>query len=375
MKALLLNVGNTYVGARTPAALHKAGFNTVLVAPPNSIFHQSSYFTKRCVLELRKQRGQTYLSPERVIQAIIDWEPDIIIPNDLVAHRMLTQLVEKFSKEHHKLVQKIIQSLGPIAIQRPSPTRSHLSDAIQILGLNDLEQQFTPTADSAIAFSKTVGWPIILKNGYSENGSGVQQCRSAKEVEAYFNPIQQKNRGLIMAQRFVKGKVIKHSIAALNGEVVASNSGIQLHTRNNNPFQTVTAVELTHQPKIEEAVSKLSKYWNLTGISGFDFLYDPNSDLYFLIDFNERITSMTNIGSLFGKCQFSALHDALCGKQSPPSKNEIPKKTLITIFPYELLRDPESPLLESCASDAPIDDPSLLKAYLEKFKIQYSIKQ
>lgn len=167
-------------------------------------------------------------------------------------------------------IQRIQNSLGDIARHDETQVHAELDNALHELDLPKLQQCEVRTLEDAINFDKLVGWPIILKTAFSVNGQGVHYCNSKSEIESIYNSLPPYKRDPLIAQEYCDGEVIRHSIDSHHGEAAGSVTGIQLHTRDNNPTRVATALRITQIPEIEAMTKQLASYWKLSGFSGFD---------------------------------------------------------------------------------------------------------
>jgi len=372
LKALIVNLVSTFVGTRSPAALADSGFETALAAYPNSFFLQSDRLTKRFRLRVGHDSRVEQVGRD-LAEVIRQWKPDLIVPQDATAHQVLNYLGMQAASAVAcpEVIMRVKRSLGdnrPVALRS---LRAMVQGSLTAVGLPILPARGVTCLMDIVEFANDEGWPVILKREGSQNGEGVAICANRLQAEAVLVSWNVTSANPIMVQKYLNGPVTRHSLSALDGRVLAEVTGVQIHGRRDDPRQAPTVVRLASTPAVSAIAERLVGHWRLTGFSGFDFLCDPVSGQYYLIDFNPRINSLSHLGFLVGRDLSAALYDGLSGQSGRSSALITPAlpDTYATVFPFEWQRDPRSPYLSQCASDTPWDDPPLLKAVLNRFRV------
>ena len=368
LKALLVNLVATFVGTRTPAALAASGFETALVAYPESWFLHSGHLAQR--YRLRVERGARVEAVGRDLAEIIRrWEPDLIVPQDATAYQVLNFLAMPAARAFvsPELRLRVKRSLGGNRPAALGALRATLQSTLGELGLPAIPSSAVTCVDDVVRFADQEGWPVVLKRENSQNGEGVAICADRAGAVTVLDDW--RGAASVMVQKYLDGPVIRHSLSALDGRVLAEVTGIQIHGRRDDPRQAPTVVKLTAIPAVSEMAARLVGHWRLSGFSGLDFLGDPASGNYYLIDHNPRINSLSHLGFLVGRDLRAALHDALSGQVSTPRPELVVPDGHVALFPFEWQRDPRSPYLARCPSDTPWDDPRLMTAILNRFRV------
>lgn len=372
LKALLVNLVATFVGTRTPAALAASGFEIALAAYPESFFLQSGHLGKR--FRLKAERGARVEEVGRSLAEVIrQWEPDLIVPQDATAYQVLNFLAMPAASAiaSRGVRARVKRSLGnnrPAAI---GSLRATLQRTLGELDLPAIPSGAVTSVDDVARFAEREGWPVVLKRENSQNGEGVAICTDRARAGRVLGDWQGAGADSVMVQKYLHGPVIRHSLSALDGRVLAEVTGIQIHGRRDDPRQAPTVVRLASIPAVSAIAERLVGHWRLSGFSGLDFLGDPGSGNYYLIDHNPRVNSLSHLGFLVGRDLSAALHDALSGQATvlvPRADSERPD-VHAALFPFEWQRDPRSPYLARCPSDTPWDDPPLMTAILNRFRV------
>lgn len=370
LKALIVNLVATYVGTRTPAALAASGFETALAAYPGSVFFHSGRLAKHFRLQLDSSARVAQVA-RKVAQAIEQWEPDLIVAQDATAHQVLNYLGSREARNFAsaEVVARVHRCLG---INRPADLhtlRATLQSTASALGLPVIPHGIVHCLGDVIAFAAEQGWPVVLKRENTQNGEGIAICADEREAGDALGKWAVAENNPVMVQKHLAGPVIRHSLSAIDGRVLAEVTGIQIHGRRNDPLQAPTVIELTHIPRVSAISAQLVNHWQLTGFSGFDFLHDSATGDYYLIDHNPRINSLSHLGALAGRDLSEALYAGLQGRTeipSVPAPRDTPK-VYASLFPFESQRDPGSIFLRHSPSDTPWDDPPLMAAIIRRF--------
>jgi len=118
---------------------------------------------------------------------------------------------------------------------------------------------------------------------------------------------------------------------------------------------------------MESAIVKTVRRLMLSGLHGFDFLLEDQTELPYMIEFNPRSTQVGHLTLGTGRDLPGALYAALTRKPV----REAPKVTdnpTIALFPQEWLRDPDSIFLKAGFHDIPWAEPGLIRACLRNTK-------
>jgi hypothetical protein len=125
-----------------------------------------------------------------------------------------------------------------------------------------------------------------------------------------------------------------------------------------------SAARYAPHSEIAAANSRLIEDLGLTDFASTEYLIEDNGVAY-LIEINRRMTPATHTGPRAGVDLAAALA-AACAGRAWEGPTDAPPGTDLTLalFPQEWLRDRASAFLPTYPTDAPWDDPSLLRAML-----------
>ena len=201
------------------------------------------------------------------------------------------------------------------------------------------------------ALSRPISWLSALKDSLRE-GAGLPLLLRAEAV-----------RPIVTLQAFAPGAPVNRAVVCRRGAVLAGRTFEAVETMPNNGNATV--VRPRRIPQIDAAVERCVAALGLSGLAGFDFMYDERTGEAALLEVNPRATSACYTACPGEPDLANALFAAATGGAvvSEPMV-QWPDRALIALFPQEAERDPRSPYLEQALQQTPSDRPALVKACL-----------
>jgi Carbamoyl-phosphate synthase L chain, ATP binding domain len=328
------------------------------------------------------------LSPlKSYARAIALTKPDLIVPCDDLATAHLHDIYRDalaLGKEGKPVCELIQRSLGSPANFPVVFSRTAFITFAQEEGVRVPKTEVISNIEELRGWVSRIGFPFVLKANGTSGGDGVRVVRTLDEAERALGTLQappllaravkravvdrdmtlvwqsiSRHRYTVNAQSFVPGRDATSLIASWNGNVLASLHFEVLNKRNSaGPACVVRMIE---NADMLAAVTKMAKRLNLSGLHGFDFLLESDSEHAFLIEINPRSTQIGHLTLGSGRDLPAALVAAVSGKaiREAPMVTE---KGTIALFPQEWKRDPQSPFLKSSYHDVPWDEPELVRA-------------
>lgn len=168
----------------------------------------------------------------------------------------------------------------------------------------------------------------------------------------------ERRRSVVNVQEFISGRDATSLVACWKGEVLAA-----LHFEVVNKQYTngpASVLRLIEDERINLAAEKLVRRLSISGLHGFDFLLEKDTEIPYLIEMNPRPTQVGHLALGPGRNLPAALTAALCGKPIPETKKVTENRT-IALFPQEWLRNPQSTYLTSAYHDIPWEEPDLIR--------------
>jgi hypothetical protein len=331
------------------------------------------------------------LNPLRSLRtAIAASKSDLVIPSDDITAAQLHELYELTNATatgSNKLRSLIAHSLGEPAKYPIFFSRAQISSVARSVGV------FSPTvtniSNRTELFSQleNIGFPAVLKTNGSYGGLGVaivhnraEAKRAFHELLAYYSaaralkrliinddpnivlPCLKRRRPQLSVQPYVYGRRANAAIACWRGEVLAQVCVEVL--ASNTATGSATVVRVIAHPGMSQAVERMVRALNLSGLCGIDFILDSTDGSAHLIDFNPRATQTCHLVSSEGTRPAESLAAKLRGL--PIVENlRSPHYRPIVLFPHGFVVAPESDYSKYTDYDLPSNSPELMKIGLE----------
>jgi hypothetical protein len=383
---LIATTSNWVTTARLGVSLSRAGGHVESICPAGQLIRKTR--------ALRKAYPYNALSPLRSFrEAILSARPDLIVSADDLSTQHLLDLYAQEQQQENgdvTICELIERSLGspksfPFMMARASFMKIAQEEGIRIpkttviRNTNDLK-----------AWVSKMGFPVVLKADGSSSGEGTKVVRTFGEAERALRSLQhplhlvrvvkrvlvnqdlrslrpklQGRRAVVNAQKFIAGRDATSLVACWEGVVLG---GLHFEVINKQyTYGPASVMRLIENPEIESAIVKTVRRLMLSGLHGFDFLLEDQTELPHMIEFNPRSTQVGHLTLGTGRDLPGALYAALTRKPA----REAPKVTdnpTIALFPQEWLRDPDSIFLKTGFHDIPWEEPELIRASLRNTK-------
>lgn len=374
---LLIAMDNWYGGPRLPTALSQAGFEVGLLCTPDNNAAKSRGVQRRFPI-LSDGNWQTI--DEALWRVLDDFSPDLIVPTDERAVRMLRRLGRSAEDRGSSALRK--------SLERSLPTKLSIAGRASMHGIAEQAGLTCPAYASVrspgkvIAFARKHGWPVYLKRDNTAGGSGVSLCDNEKDVMKAFaqrtntnNPLRSPAQALRRVRQFfrslgigndpgmsveaaVTGRPAFHTAVALDGRWLAGISA-EVEAFHPPPNGPSTRVRLQRDPVMEKQAAALIARLSYNGFCGLDFIRQPDGSLVFL-EFNARPTPTAHLGGLIG-CDLAAVLFAELTDDRTLVLPDAPPARRVALFPQDWLRDLRADRTELYC-DIPHDDDALVAA-------------
>ncbi|HKW16965.1 MAG TPA: ATP-grasp domain-containing protein [Terriglobales bacterium] len=386
---LLATTERWYPTARLGVALAKAGCAVEAVCPPDHPIARTS-----AVRRIHEYDG---LMPLRSLRkAIVDSQPDFVVPGDDLATRQLHELWghEQSQGDGNGIGKLIERSLGKSTEFPVLFSRARFMKVAGDAGVRVPRTEVIETLRDLHSWIERVGLPTVLKANGTSGGDGVRVVHNVKEAEAAFRKLQTppllaravkraivdrdktllrpsllRQRRTVNAQEFVAGCEATSAVVCLDGRVLAGLHFEVLSKVRDTGHATV--VRRIRSAEMAAAIDKIAARLKLSGLHGFDFMLESETGRAFLIEINPRATQVGHLSLGVGRDLPAALYKAVVGEYlhapEPVTENEA-----IALFPQEWLRDPSSEFLRSAYHDVPWSEPALVEDCVRKLRPQES---
>jgi hypothetical protein len=364
---------------RIVAAMGRLGAHCGVIGSRKAFAAQSRFVKAHFPMpHLGRYLPQDFFLGPRLEEIARDWQPDAVIPLDELAARVLRdrRLYLKATPAVRSLIER---SFGAPANFDTACSRQRLMGLAHRLGVRTPGQQPVAGLAKAKSTAADIGYPVVLKREQTCGGAGIAIVRdedslarayrrawlkaTAKSLAGWIPGFRMVEETALSLQRFVGGSLAFRAAACANGIVL---DGVNFLAESRNALATAGSTVLCQieQPEMVEATRTIVAALGCSGFVAFDFILTPDNEAY-LIEMNARPIACGHLGALYGHDIYAAMINNLAGTDFARPICASPPRT-IALFPHELDRDPESPLLDSPSEvfhDIPADDPGLVDAY------------
>ncbi|MCF0122345.1 MAG: carbamoyl-phosphate synthase large subunit [Lachnospiraceae bacterium] len=249
---------------------------------------------------------QVYIEPltlEVVEQLIIKEKPDSVLPTlgGQAGLNLIMELAErKFLKEHNvRLIGTTPQTI------RKAEDRQEFKNTMEKIGEPLAASKVVTNLEDGIAFTNTIGYPVVLRPAYTLGGSGGGIANNEVELtEILFNGLRLSRVGEVLVERCIAGwKEIEYEVmrdGAGNCITVCNMENIDpvgVHTGDSivvAPSQTLGEKE--YQMLRTSALHIISEL-EITGGCNVQYALHPESFEYCVIEVNPRVSRSSALAS------------------------------------------------------------------------------
>ena len=284
-----------YAGTQACRSLKEEGLEVVLV---NS--NPATIMTDRDIAD------KVYIEPltVKVLEQIIEKEaPDSILPT-LGGQAGLNLGMEL--EESGFLAAHNVKLLGTTAAtMRKAEDRQEFKDTMEKIGEPCAASLVVENVEDGVAFTNTIGYPVVLRPAYTLGGSGGGIAHNQLELEEILeNGLRLSRVGQVLVERCIAGwKEIEYEVmrdCAGNCITVCNMENIDpvgVHTGDSivvAPSQTLSDKE--YQMLRTSALNIISEL-NITGGCNVQFALHPTSFEYCVIEVNPRVSRSSALAS------------------------------------------------------------------------------
>jgi biotin carboxylase len=368
---LVITATKWLAAGQMPRALHRAGFEVSVLAPPDSLAERSRYVHR--LVHFAAEATPREWAPA-FAAAVADISPRLLVPCDDTAVRLLQSFATApppgmQPAEYAAPAALARVSLGDPAHFRTSVDKTRLPAAAVALGVRVPPFVVVSRVDEARTFAAACGYPVVLKRGHGAAGEWVAIVSGEDDLVPTFTRFAATAGGegqgavRILVQAHVAGRIVSQAMVAWEGRVLAGYAREKLVTHP--PTGPATVVRCLHAPQIRRFSEQLAIGLGLNGFFGLEYIVDARTDEAYLLEINRRATPATPLGAMIGLDLCAALYAAVNGAPQAARRDLDPgEEHRIAHFPQEWLRDPNSAYLWRYRVDAPWDDPGVMSAML-----------
>jgi hypothetical protein len=383
--------------ARLPKSLLESGWSVAAMCTKDSLLWNTCFVEEKYVCP--KSPRPLFLA---IVKALREWKPDLVIPGDRWSLYYLRGTAKSpfVGMAFPKVADLLRYSLGHPEAGRVLDSKRALLDITQRLNeVHTPRDREVRSAEHALSLiQEEYDFPVLVKQDLNSGGAGVWICEDREDVITAFEELNRDGKegsylrslwkmynltpfmrnidkpGSVSIQEFIDGDPYLHSFVALEGEILGGNT-----VRRELPYNGPSSPHCRYCPTENEDIRRASEaVVRKTGFSGFgctDFMVDHNTGVPYLIECNPFPVNVAHLGHVLGEDLCRALRRGLSNSVYSSSEHQIENKNakeVVILFPYELIRDPDSTHILTHSDDVPLDDPKLLRAMQKYFAIPSS---
>jgi hypothetical protein len=355
-----------------PAALHRAGFDVTLLAPPGALAAHSRHLARSMLLPSDATAQEWLFALIATVEAVA---PTILLPGDEMSLRLMQAIVcnpppGPQPEAIKDLADLIVRSLGSPRFYQAVVDKALLQPLVQAAGIRVPDFAVVRSPEEAADAARELGPEVVVKPSDGTGGRHVIDCNAPQAAAAAYRRVVEgieRNPALgaepsVLIQRRIDGLMVGRSSVAYRGTELAGFARERLQTIA--PHRGSTVVRYVHVPELATFSRAAARMLEITGFFVIEYCIERTTGEAYLIDFTRRMAPPTHTGSLVGVDLCAALAAALQGEKVEPLDLPDGFSYMMALFPQELWRDPASPALRRYPSDVPWDDPALCRELL-----------
>ena len=334
-----------YAGTQACRSLKEEGIEVVLL---NS--NPATIMTDKDIAD------RVYIEPltvEVVEQLILKEKPDSVLPTlgGQAGLNLAMELDEKgFLKEHNiRLIGTTAQTI------KKAEDRQEFKDTMEKIGEPIAASKVVTTVEDGLAFTNTIGYPVVLRPAYTLGGSGGGIAHNEYELrEILENGLRLSRVGEVLVERCIAGwKEIEYEVmrdSAGNCITVCNMENIDpvgVHTGDSivvAPSQTLGDKE--YQMLRTSALNIITEL-GITGGCNVQYALKPDSFEYCVIEVNPRVSRSSALASKATGYPIAKVAAKIAlGYTLDEIKNAVTKKTYASFEPmldYVVVKMPRLP--------------------------------
>ena len=284
-----------YAGTQACLALREEGYEVILV---NS--NPATIMTDKDIAD------KVYIEPltvEVVEQLILKEKPDSVLPTlgGQAGLNLAMELEERgFLREHHvRLIGTTSETI------KKAEDRQEFKDTMEKIGEPVAASLVVKTVEEGVAFTNTIGYPVVLRPAYTLGGSGGGIAHNEVELmEILENGLRLSRVGEVLVERCIAGwKEIEYEVmrdGAGNCITVCNMENLDpvgVHTGDSivvAPSQTLGDKE--YQMLRTSALNIITEL-GITGGCNVQYALNPDSFEYCVIEVNPRVSRSSALAS------------------------------------------------------------------------------
>ncbi|WCN38169.1 carbamoyl-phosphate synthase (glutamine-hydrolyzing) large subunit [Aneurinibacillus uraniidurans] len=284
-----------YAGAQACLALREEGVEVILVNNNPATIMTDDEVADRIYMEP--------LTVEAVEKIIAKERPDGVLPTlggqtglNLAVELSKAGVLEKYD----------VQLLGtPLDTIIRGEDREEFKQMMKDIGEPVPESETVQTVEDAVTFANSIGYPVIVRPAYTLGGAGGGFANDEVELRVVAkrglnaSPIQQ-----VLIERSIKGwKEIEYEVMrdANDTCIIVCNmenfDPVGVHTGDSIVFAPSQTLTDRQYQMLRSVACKVIRALGVVGGCNIQYALDPNSDDYYLIEVNPRVSRSSALAS------------------------------------------------------------------------------
>ena len=250
-------------------------------------------------------------------------KPDLIVPGDDLASRHLHDLYfreKRNGREGQRICDLIVCSIGPPDSFPVANARASFMDIASQERIGVPKTAVVRNVSDLETWISHSGFPLVLKADGSSSGEGVKIVHTYSEAKRalralqsppqlirvvkralinrdlrWIRPALERRRSVVNAQEFIAGRDATSLAACWKGKVLAALHFVVINKQYERGPSSV--LRLIENKEINAATERLVRRLKLSGLHGFDFLLEKDTEKPYLIEMNPRATQVRHLGS------------------------------------------------------------------------------
>jgi len=320
--------------------------------------------------------------------AIAQSKPDTVVPVDELAVMHLIELLRSATSSTggEDLAALAARSLGGVGVLSASMSRITLLQLAKAEGVAIPETIPVGSKDELEAAATHLGFPLVMKADSTAGGRGVRIANNLAEARGWwsrlhrplslpravwrslkwkewthFRPWIKRHMRGVTVQSYLRGAERTAMAVAKHGELQAFVCfEVAQASKLCGPS---TVLRVVDDPAMAATMRAVLRRMGATGFCGFDFMLSETGEPL-LIEMNSRPTQLAHLPLGPGRDLVATYVRAVLGRETP-DRASAADGTLIALYPQELVRDLQSPLIAGAYHDGPWESPALVRYALQ----------
>ena len=320
--------------------------------------------------------------------AIAQSKPDTVVPVDELAVMHLIELLRSATSSTggEDLAALAARSLGGVGVLSASMSRITLLQLAKAEGVAVPETIPVDSPAELETAAAHLGFPLVMKADSTAGGRGVRIANNLAEASGWwsrlhrplslpravwrslkwkewthFRPWIKRHMRGVTVQSYLRGAERTAMAVAKHGELQAFVCfEVAQASKLCGPS---TVLRVFDDPAMAATMRAVLRRMGATGFCGFDFMLSETGEPL-LIEMNSRPTQLAHLPLGPGRDLVATYVRAVLGRETP-DRASAADGTLIALYPQELVRDLQSPLIAGAYHDVPWESPALVRYALQ----------